>query len=195
MVVIDGQVGYVGGFNLSEEKYISKIRSSSVIGAIPDLKRYTAKAVIGLQLRFAQDLIIRQRGKSVLRTCVIFNEADGMPGNRRRLTVWWFRLFPVGPDTQTRQIRDNYLETVSQGETITSCQTPYFVPDDATVLSAIQIAARSGVVRGWWFPCKPDHPVCILGDLFVCGRPLGAGGQMLYLKMVSFMRRDFRGWL
>ena len=138
-MVIDGRVGYVGGFNIGRE-YISK---DPKFGYWRDthLKIY-GEAVIGLQLRFAQDWNYAA-GKICLRTCVILTRLTECP-SRHRLTVWWeFRLFPVGPDTQTRQIRDNYLELFHKARHHIYIQTPYFVPDDA-VLSAIQIAARSG---------------------------------------------------
>ena len=67
------------------------------------------------------------------------------------------QIIASGPDTMYRQIRDNYLELFHKARKHIYIQTPYFVPDDA-VLSALQIAARSGVEVMLMIPCKPDHP-------------------------------------
>ena len=62
-----------------------------------------------------------------------------------------------GPDSHSQEIRDNYLRLMHKAKDHIYIQTPYFVPDDA-ILSALIIAAKSGVDVRLMIPCKPDHP-------------------------------------
>ena len=132
IVVIDGRVGYVGGFNIGRE-YISK---DPKFGYWRDthLKIY-GEAVIGLQLRFAQDWNYAA-GENLFKDMRYFNEADGMPEPTSIDSMVGIQIISSGPDTQTRQIRDNYLELFHKARHHIYIQTPYFVPDDA-VLSAM----------------------------------------------------------
>ena len=56
--------------------------------------------------------------------------------------VLGIQIVSSGPDTRTKNIRDNYLELFHKAKDHIYIQTPYFVPDDA-ILSALKIAARS----------------------------------------------------
>ena len=172
IVVIDGRVGYVGGFNIGRE-YISK---DPKFGYWRDthLKIY-GEAVIGLQLRFAQDWNYAA-GENLFKDMRYFNEADGMPEPTSIDSMVGIQIISSGPDTQTRQIRDNYLELFHKARHHIYIQTPYFVPDDA-VLSAIQIAARSGVDVRLMIPCKPDHPFVYWATYSYVGDLLRAGAK------------------
>ena len=55
-------------------------------------------------------------------------------------------------------------------------QTPYFIPDEA-ILSALTIAARSGVDVRLMIPCKPDHPFVYWATHSYMGDLLAAGGR------------------
>ena len=173
IVVIDGRVGYVGGFNIGRE-YISK---DPKFGYWRDthLKIY-GEAVIGLQLRFAQDWNYAA-GENLFKDMRYFNEADGMPEPTSIDSMVGIQIISSGPDTQTRQIRDNYLELFHKARHHIYIQTPYFVPDDA-VLSAIQIAARSGVDVRLMIPCKPDHPFVYWATCSYAGELLDYGARV-----------------
>lgn len=81
-----------------------------------------------------------------------------------------------GPDTGTKNIRDNYLEMFHRARNHIYIQTPYFVPDDA-ILSALKIAARSGVDVRLMIPCKPDHPFVYWATYSYAGELLQAGAK------------------
>lgn len=67
------------------------------------------------------------------------------------------QIINSGPDASNRQIRNNYLQLFHKARHHIYIQTPYFVPDDA-ILSALKIAAESGLDVRLMIPCKPDHP-------------------------------------
>lgn len=172
IVVIDGRAGYVGGFNIGRE-YISK---DPKFGYWRDthLKIY-GEAVIGLQLRFAQDWNYAA-GENLFRDMRYFNESEAMPDSPSIDSMVGIQIISSGPDTMTRQIRDNYLELFHKARHHIYIQTPYFVPDDA-ILSAIQIAARSGVDVRLMIPCKPDHPFVYWASYSYVGDLLKAGAR------------------
>lgn len=151
IVVIDGRVGYVGGFNIGKE-YISK---DPKFGYWRDTHlKITGGAVMSLQIRFALDWNYAYR-ENLFKNAAFFEEHSTRPAAGKHPVG--IQIITSGPDSATRQIRDNYLELFHKARNSIYIQTPYFVPDDA-VLSALQIAARAGVDVRLMIPCKPDHP-------------------------------------
>lgn len=162
IVVIDGKVGYVGGFNIGKE-YISK---DPKFGYWRDTHlKIRGGAVYGLQIRFALDWNYAV-GENLFQDGKYFgadereSAADQMlrylssENLRDKVGI---QIIASGPDASSRQIRNNYLELFHQAKHHIYIQTPYFIPDDA-VLSALTIAAMSGVDVRLMIPCKPDHP-------------------------------------
>ena len=86
------------------------------------------------------------------------------------------QIIASGPDTADRQIRNNYLELFHKARKSIYIHTPYFVPDDA-VLSALRIAARSGVDVRLMIPCKPDHPFVYWATYSYAGDLIEAGAK------------------
>lgn len=86
------------------------------------------------------------------------------------------QIISSGPDASNRQIRNNYLQLFHKAKHHIYIQTPYFVPDDA-VLSALKIAAESGVDVRLMIPCKPDHPFVYWASYSYVGDLLAAGAR------------------
>lgn len=184
IIVIDGRIGYVGGFNMGKE-YISKDPS---FGYWRDthLKIY-GEAAISLQIRFALDWNYATH-ENLFKLSKYFDaipEPAGFEGinDTESAFPWYISRRPVGiqiitsgPDSSIRQIRDNYLELFHKARHHIYIQTPYFVPDDA-ILSALKIAARSGVDVRLMFPCKPDHPFVYWASYSYVGDLLDAGAR------------------
>lgn len=172
IVVIDGRVGYVGGFNIGRE-YISR---DPKFGYWRDthLKIY-GEAVMGLQIRFALDWNYAAK-ENLFKTSKYFAGTelpDLTDGEEQTVGI---QIVASGPDTAVRQVRDNYLELFHKARHHIYIQTPYFVPDDA-VLSALSIAARSGVDVRLMIPCKPDHPFVYWATYSYVGDLLNAGAR------------------
>lgn len=165
IVVIDGHTGYVGGFNIGKE-YISR---SPKFGYWRDTHlKIRGDAVISLQIRFALDWNYAVKENLFLDSRYFVAE-PGTQGVR-------MQIVSSGPDTGSRNIRDNYLELFHQARNHIYIQTPYFVPDDA-ILSALKIAARSGVDVRLMIPCKPDHPFVYWATYSYAGELLDAGAR------------------
>ncbi|MDO5416052.1 MAG: phospholipase D-like domain-containing protein [Lachnospiraceae bacterium] len=198
IVVIDGEVGYVGGFNIGRE-YISR---DPKFGYWRDTHlKIRGDAVMGLQIRFALDwnyavhenLFLHSRyfqaaGDST-ENGVLDLERNFLKELRENGKAPWqdpgymnvdkaigIQIISSGPDTATKNIRDNYLQLFHKAKNHIYIQTPYFVPDDA-ILSALKIAARSGVDVRLMIPCKPDHPFVYWATYSYAGELIEAGAR------------------
>ncbi len=177
IVVIDGKIGYVGGFNIGKE-YIGK---EPRFGYWRDthLKIY-GDAVISLQVRFALDWNYACK-ENLFKNAEYFEIPHSLNEERKKLmeglnTPLGIQIITSGPDARDRQIRNNYLELFHKARNHIYIQTPYFVPDDA-VLSALEVAAKSGVDVRLMIPCKPDHPFVYWASYSYVGDLLAAGAR------------------
>ncbi len=177
IVVIDNEVGYVGGFNIGKE-YIGKDKK---FGFWRDTHlKIRGEAVISLEIRFALDWNYAAH-ENLFLDARYFNmdpeirreTREILEGKKLPLGI---QIITSGPDVESRQIRNNYLELYHKAKKHIYIQTPYFVPDDA-VLSALQIAARSGVDVRLMIPCMPDHPFVYWATYSYVGDLLESGAR------------------
>lgn len=165
IVVIDGKIGYVGGFNVARE-YVGLDRK---FGYWRDTHlRIVGGAVQALQGRFLLDWNYANRGHALEFEKYILTEKSPVSGGCS------MQIVTSGPDTRTQSIRDTYLRLIHKAVRSIYIQTPYFIPDES-ILSALLVAARSGVEVNIMIPCKPDHPFVYwatysyVGDLVLAG--------------------------
>lgn len=167
IVVIDGAVGYVGGFNIGKE-YIGL---DDRFGYWRDTHlRIEGAAAAGLALRFILDWNYAAREN------LFDGDGAGKYLREPEETVGssQVQIISSGPDSKLQNIRNNYLRLISKAEKSIYIQTPYFIPDDA-VFHALIMAAYSGVEVNIMIPCKPDHPFVYwatysyIGDMVMAG--------------------------
>lgn len=180
IVVIDGRIGYVGGFNIGRE-YISK---DPKFGYWRDTHlKLSGGSVISLQIRFALDWNYAAKEnlfkdlsyfgiEESRKPTDLFHQEAINPGR----TPIGIQIVASGPDARFKQIRDNYIQLFNKARDHIYIQTPYFVPDDA-VLTALQIAAASGVDVRLMIPCKPDHPFVYWATYSYVGDLISAGAR------------------
>ncbi len=180
IVIIDNRVGYVGGFNIGRE-YISK---DTRFGYWRDTHlKLQGGSVLSLQIRFALDWNYAA-GENLFRnmkyfcededgSCLDFLGVVDITDEKKHLGI---QIIASGPDARSRQIRDNYIRLFSKARDHIYIQTPYFVPDDA-VLTALSVAARSGVDVRLMIPCKPDHPFVYWASYSYVGDLISAGAR------------------
>lgn len=186
IVVIDGCVGFVGGFNIGRE-YISK---EPKFGYWRDTHlKILGEAAISLQLRFALDWNYAT-GENLFKDMQYFG-GEGEPtkqqpakgaspvgtGLKGASELVSMQIITSGPDTREPHIRNNYLELFHKAKHNIYIQTPYFIPDDA-ILSALKIAALSGVDVRLMIPCKPDHPFVYWATCSYAGELLDYGARV-----------------
>jgi len=148
IVVIDGKIGYIGGFNLARE-YVGL---EPKFGYWRDTHmRIVGTAVSALQTRFILDWNFAVRDKTLVFERYMEDAKEGEKGNIP------MQIITGGPDAGTKGIRDTYLRMIHKAKKSILIQTPYFIPDEA-IMSALKIAVSSGVEVIIMIPCKPDHP-------------------------------------
>jgi cardiolipin synthase A/B len=144
IIVVDGKVGFIGGLNIGDE-YLSRDK----------------------QFGFWRDTFLRLEGESVHLVQTIF------------LNDWFFvtqedvterKYFPKpipvgdqltqiatsGPDSDWESLLQVFFTAINGAEKSIYIETPYFVPDESTLM-AIKTAARSGLDVRLIFQGIADH--------------------------------------
>ena len=144
IVIIDGKIGFTGGFNVSD-KYMKPV---SELGIWQDLHiRIKGPAVNSLQRVFVKDYHFAGKEELLLQD-KYFPKAEPM-GN----TVT--QIISSGPDSRYPAIMQQYLAMINIAEKSICIANPYFIPGEP-VLEAIRIAALSGVKVTLLTPKKSD---------------------------------------
>ncbi len=162
IAVIDGALGFIGGFNLGED-YLGL----GPLGAWRDTTvRIRGDAVKGLQLRFSLDWHwATKEDVPLLPAYFPKGESTGTAS---------IQIVSGGPDTPWDPPREQYLKMVYSAKRTCYLQTPYFIPD-SSILTALRMAALSGVDVRVMIPTKPDHPLVHWANLSNVGELLEAG--------------------
>ncbi|QTU82624.1 cardiolipin synthase [Carnobacteriaceae bacterium zg-C25] len=147
-LVIDGRIGYTGGFNIGDE-YLGQGK----LGNWRDTHlRLSGHVVHDLQARFFIDwnavVSLKEKKKYLPEYYPKLENIDGIP----------MQLVSSGPESDLDQIKLGYLKMISSAKKSIYLQTPYFIPDQS-LSDAIEIAIASGVEVNIMIPCKPDHMV------------------------------------
>ena len=145
IVVIDGKVGYVGGFNVGNE-YVNK----------------------GKQFKFWRDTHIRIKGEAVqeLNKRFILDWDYASDENIGNMSMYFpvpkcegdigIQIVSSGPDHMEEYIKNGYMKIINNAKSYVYIQTPYLVPD-SPMLEALKISALSGVDVRLIVPGEPDH--------------------------------------
>jgi len=135
IVVIDGELAFMGGFNIGEE-YLGLKES---LGYWRDTHLIIrGSAVLELQNRFVLDWRAsgaewRDWGE------LVFPRTDGTG-------KVGMQVVSSGPDSQMEQIKFSYLAMIHSAEHSIYIQTPYFIPDES-MFDALQIVTISLISR------------------------------------------------
>ena len=161
IVVIDHYIGYVGGINIGKE-------------------------YLGLDARFGcwRDTHFRIEGSGSLSLRNVFLEdwkeklTAVEVGGKNGAVV---QIVTSGPDSASPHIRNVYLRCIGNAKKRIRIQTPYFIPDTAT-LNALKLALLSGKEVHLMIPCKPDHMFVYWATLYNAGRLLALGAKVYIYK-------------
>ncbi|GAB6179858.1 cardiolipin synthase [Desulfotomaculum defluvii] len=163
LVVIDGHTGYIGGFNIGNE----------YLGLDPQLGfwrdthlKVSGSAVQIMQANFFLDWNLSAK-------CPINYERRYFPTVDGQGNVG-MQIVSSGPVNNLEPIRNGYLKMIYEANEFIYLQTPYFVPDDS-MLTALRMAALSGIDVRIMIPGRPDHLLpywasrSYIGDLLESG--------------------------
>lgn len=169
--VIDGKIGYIGGFNVGDE-YLGRYNK---FGYWRDTHlRIRGSAVAEMQSRFLQDWNTTKEeipGKPVeenLKMLFPPIEPAGDVG---------IQIVASGPDTVNQNIKQGYLKMINDAKERILITSPYFVLDES-VNEALKIALLSGVEVSILIPDKPDHPFILPTTMSYAGALIPYGAKV-----------------
>lgn len=175
IVVIDGEVGYTGGFNVGDD-YLSEYEH---MGYWRDTHlKIRGSAVHQLQERFIIDWNASKK------VDLLAYESDYFPeiapkGDKE------IQIVSSGPDTEDEAIKKGFLKMISLAKDSIYIQTPYFIPDDA-LKETLQLALLSGVEVKIMIPNKPDHPFIYQATLSYVEELMNMGAE-IYIYDKGFL--------
>ena len=157
IVVIDGSIGYTGGINIrddhmGDDKKLRPWRDTHI--------KIEGSGVYGLQNIFLDDWRYCKNDNTPPQL-YIDNGLFPSPKLCGNATV---QVINSGPDSQIQKIKETFVQMIINAKERIYIQSPYFIPDDVFI-SALRIAAKSGVDISIMVPAKPDKKTVYLVTL------------------------------
>jgi cardiolipin synthase len=165
IAVIDGKVGFIGGFNVGDD-YLGL---DETWGYWRDAAvRLQGYAVHAAQIRFFLDWNFAAPPEDRLDYhSRFFPELAQNPCSP-------VQVVSGGPDTAFNPVKEAYLKMIGIATESVYLQTPYFIPDES-VLDALRMAALSGIDVRIMMPDRPDHPFVYWAGLSYIRQLLDSG--------------------
>ncbi|MBR6443873.1 MAG: cardiolipin synthase [Firmicutes bacterium] len=198
IVVLDNEIGYIGGFNIAKE-YLGMKKK---FGYWRDTHlRVTGSSVQDMNARFLMDWRFAS-GEDIPLEGVY--EAPYKSTGRTGV-----QIVSSGPDSYREEVKRAYMKMITSAQRSVCLQTPYFIPD-ASIQESLKMAALSGVDVKVMIPCMPDHVMVYwatywyVGDLlksgvrvfiydngFLHAKTIVADGEVASVGSANFDRRSF----
>lgn len=174
LAIIDGARGYIGGLNIGTE-YLGLNRR---FGYWRDTHlKLQGSAVLQIQAQFLLDWTLTLAGDFPV-------EARYFPAKVSHGRAG-LQIVASGPDNEWEQIKNAFIKMILAAKETVYIQTPYFIPDDS-LLTALQMAALSGVDVKIMLPDKPDHKIVYWASYSNLRELLNCGGTC-YLYEKGFL--------
>jgi len=172
LVIIDGQIGYIGGMNLAQ-RYIDGTPFESWRDTHI---RVVGSAAHGLQSSFLLDWYFVDRSiltdKKYFPTPIIGGKV-------------LMQMVTSSPVYKWKEIHQGLVRMITFSSDYIYIQTPYFIPSDE-IINAMQTAALSGTSVELMIPEKGDSAVTQLSSFFFLEKLLEAGVK-IYLYQAGFL--------
>jgi cardiolipin synthase len=177
LVIIDGQIGYMGGFNVGNEYLGMDPR----FGFWRDTHlRLTGSVVRALQSRFILDWNLASATPVEVDPCY-FPERGEVDASQQVP----MQIVASGPNEEWPHFVYTFLKMIHMAKKRILLQTPYFIPEES-MLNALRIAALSGIDVRIMIPEKADHLFVHWASLYYVGELLRAGVKC-YLYDYGFL--------
>ncbi|MBD8004424.1 cardiolipin synthase [Bacillus norwichensis] len=161
VTIIDGKIGYVGGFNVGKE-YIDL---DPVLSPWRDYHlRVQGEGIADLQTEFLLDWK-QATGVCHLEDLSLFPILENGP--------MFYRFFP----TRGVNAEEEILQLINQAEKRIFIGTPYFIPPEK-LMEGLLKAIQRGIAVSILVPNKSDHPIVKEASLQYLHRLLAVGGTV-----------------
>lgn len=147
ILVVDGNIGFVGGFNIAD-KYLNGL---DTLGKWRDTHlQISGDAVAALNSVFMSDWCFVSQ--------TIPSEEPELPKQHRIPSKCWIQIASSGPDSDWANIMQVYFSAIATALKSIYISTPYFSPDES-IITAIKTASLGGVDVQIILPQKTDSPI------------------------------------
>jgi cardiolipin synthase len=148
IVVIDGDAGFIGGLNIGDE-YLGMNRN---FGFWRDTHLFVkGEAVRSLQLIFLRDWYY-MTGETLLEPGYL------SPVHVEKENPGGVQMIASGPDDEWEVIKSLFFSMIVSAKQSIWIASPYFIPDE-DILSALKVAALSGIEVRLLVPNRPDKRI------------------------------------
>ena len=166
IAVIDGTLGYIGGFNIGRE-YLGQKKK---FGYWRDTHlKVIGSGVKDINARFLLDWRFASKEEIDL--------SEAYYAETISVGISGLQIVSSGPDSQREEVKRCYMKMITSALKNVYIQTPYFVPD-ASILESLKTAAWSGVDVRIMIPCMPDHMFVYWATYAYAGELLDAGARI-----------------
>lgn len=180
IVIIDGNVGFIGGINIGDE-YLGK----SKYGFWRDTHLMVrGDFVMALQAVFLDDFLTIQKANNVYS----FYDAEFnkyFPTTKVKNDTL-MQLVKSGPDSEFPAIMQAMLKMITMANNNIYITTPYFVPPES-IMDALRIAALGGVDVKIIFPEQADHFIVNKASRTYFDELLSCGVKVYFYDKESFV--------
>ncbi len=172
IIVIDGLVGYTGGFNIAD-RYLEGLswgpwRDTHI--------RMEGSAVLGLQKNFLMDWFFVKRE---LIEDIAYYPAQGKKGDCLA------QIVISGPDMVWESVMQIFAKAFMEAKRRIYIETPYFLPPES-LITALQTAALCGIDVRIILPMKSDAKITLYSTFSYLDQMLKAGIKV-YLYQAGFI--------
>jgi cardiolipin synthase A/B len=173
ILIIDGAVSFVGGYNIGKE-YAGR----GPLGYWRDcMVRIEGSGCISAEKRFILDWNFAADDHLEVEKYAPTELGKGKVG---------LQIVSGGPDTRDKPVEEQYIKMITSAKNYVYVQTPYLVPGEA-ITAALVTAAKSGVDVRVMIPSKPDHPFVYWASLENAGELLNAGVRVHQFNKDGFI--------
>ncbi|SCI22438.1 Cardiolipin synthase [uncultured Clostridium sp.] len=174
IVVIDGNIAYVGGNNIGDE-YLGK---DPKFGEWRDTHlKLTGDCIVDLNTRFILDWRYTTQENLDLSKYFTKPQGSNIYYNKSSNNVG-IQIVSSGPDiTELDEIKYGYIKMIQKARKYIYIQTPYLILD-RTLIDSLKIACLSGVDVRIMIPSKPDHPFVYWASCSYAGELLKFGAKI-----------------
>lgn len=179
IVVIDGKIGWTGGFNVGDQ-YLGE---SKKFGYWRD----THIRIVGSSVFSLQEIFIMDWNASVTDDTKKMDYLDKyfQFSADDQLEDLSLQIVSDGPDSEEEILKSGFIKMILAAEKSVWIQTPYLIPDDS-MINALLIAVRSGIDVRIMIPCMPDHPFIYRATQYYANY-LHKRGIKIYLYQNGFL--------
>lgn len=180
IVVIDGEIGWTGGFNVGDQ-YVG---TTEKFGYWRD----THARIVGTASFSLQEIFIRDWNASIKNKKDLLEYEESyfvLPTQDDNVDVP-MHVVADGPESIEQVIEGGFIKTIVAAKERVWIQTPYLIPDDS-MTSALQVALRSGVDVRIMIPCMPDHPFIYRATQYYANCFKNLVLKFIFMKAALFM--------